>query len=97
MSRRRAQKKVPSSPVPQGLPAVEIAGEVFPAHILAIHHSIAERMGKGFLVCDNCSRVQNLTVEQTEQYLRTGFPVCCEGTLHGGTMRYCRAEERRRG
>lgn len=92
MSPRR-RNKLQSSP-PQGLPAVEIAGTVFPPHIFEIHRKIAERMGTGQLVCDNCGRAQDLTVDQVETYLRKGWPVCCEGTLNGGTMRYCRAEER---
>ena len=93
----RRRKKVQSSPAPQGLPAVEIAGTVLPSHIFAIHRNIAERMGTGSMVCDNCNRVQELTVDQVETYLRKGWPVCCEGTLNGGTMRYHRAEERKRG
>jgi hypothetical protein len=93
----RRKKKATSSPPPQGLPAVEIAGKVLPAGILDVQRKIAERMGTGSMVCDNCNRVQDLTVDQVELYIRKGWPVCCQGTLNGGTMRYCRAEERKRG
>lgn len=95
--RSRKKRASQSSAPPHGLPAVEIAGKVLPPHIFEIHRSIAERMGTGFMVCDNCQRSQDLTVDQVEMYLRKGWPVCCEGTLNGGTMRYCRAEERKRG
>jgi hypothetical protein len=57
---------------------------------------IAAKMGTGFLRCDNCSRKQDLTVELARKYLASGWPVCCEGTFHGGTMGYHRADERGR-
>lgn len=97
MSWLRRKKKPTNSPAPESLPAVHIGGKVFPARILQVHRSIAERMGTGFMFCDNCTRVQDLSVDQVERYLRDGWPVCCEGTANGGTMRYCRAEERERG
>lgn len=93
---RRRKKKALSSPPPQGLPAVKIESKVLPAHILEVHRSIAERMGTGFMVCENCNRVQDLRPDLVQVYMSEGWPVCCPGTPNGGTMRYCRAEERKR-
>lgn len=77
-------------------PRVHIDGKSFPARVLKIHRSIAARMGKGFLRCDNCNREQDLSAAQVERYLEGGWPVCCEGTLNGGKMGYHRPEERRK-
>jgi hypothetical protein len=73
------------------------ASKVSPAKIQQTNHEIALGMSSGFLVCKNCTRVQDLTVELLESYLANGWPVCCPGTPNGGTMSYCRAEERKRG
>jgi hypothetical protein len=74
---------------------VHIGGKTFPEHVLRITSQIAQRMGTGFILCNNCTRTQDLTPELAEKYLAEGWPVCCEGTLHGGTMSYHRAEEKK--
>jgi hypothetical protein len=94
------RKKKPAGLVqsPPGLEAqIHIGNKVFPAHVVQIHRSAAERMSTGFLQCGNCSRVIELRLELVIQYLHQGWPVCCKGTLNGGTMHYHRAEERKRG
>lgn len=49
-------------------------------------------MARGFLQCGNCSKRLDLTPSLFDQYLKTEFPICCEGTLKGGTMNYYRDE-----
>ncbi|HWF03414.1 MAG TPA: hypothetical protein VHA06_06995 [Candidatus Angelobacter sp.] len=93
----RGKRKPPASVPEPATPSVHIGGRVFPARVLKVQDSIAERMGTGFMVCDNCTRSQDLNFGLVIKYLQSGWPVCCQGTLHGGTMRYCRAEERKRG
>lgn len=74
---------------------VYIGGKVFPEHVLKITREIVERMGTGFMLCQNCTRTQDLTPELAEKYLAEGWPVCCQGTPHGGQMSYRRAEEKK--
>lgn len=73
------------------------AAKVHPDKVKFAFSQAAQRMGKGFMQCHNCTRIQDLTPELAEQYLQNGWPVCCPSTLHGGTMQYHRAEERKRG
>jgi len=91
------KKRIPFSFPPQILPAPKSESKVLSAALMKVHRAIAERMGTGFLSCDNCARVQDLSVELVERYLESGWPVCCPGTANGGTMGYFRAEERKRG
>lgn len=53
-----------------------------------MYSDLARRLACGFLRCGNCGRRQDLHPRTAEEYLREGWPVCCEGTLHGGTMNY---------
>jgi hypothetical protein len=92
MSRRK--KKAAQTGTAEQQRIAYFAGKVAPEKIRQAYHNIAVRMGAGYLVCDNCTRTQDLTVDHMEAYLRKGWPVCCPGTANGGTMRYCRAEER---
>jgi hypothetical protein len=61
-----------------------------------IHQKVAERMGRGFLRCSNCHKVEELSLEKVEKYLREGWPKCCQGTYAGGTMGYYSEKERGR-
>jgi hypothetical protein len=61
--------------------------------LLNMHSDAARMLGRGFIRCGNCARRENLTPRTAEQYLRQGWPICCEGTLQGGTMNYYASEE----
>jgi hypothetical protein len=55
--------------------------------------TLARRMGRGLLHCNNCKRREGLTALLAGKYLREGWPACCEGTLAGGTMGYYSSEQ----
>lgn len=57
------------------------------------HTDLVRRMGRGFLLCLNCKRRENLTPAKVADYFREGWPHCCEGTLQGGTMNYYASEQ----
>lgn len=54
------------------------------------HESIVTQMAEGFILCANCRTRIQLDRVQVENYLRNGWPLCCPGTLTGGTMQFHR-------
>lgn len=62
--------------------------------LLNMHSDLARKFARGFLLCGNCGKREKLTARTAEGYLRHGWPICCEGTLCGGTMGYYADEKK---
>lgn len=73
------------------------------AGVLQLHNQtfgpqtdLVRRMGRGFLMCLNCKRREELTAAKVAGYFRDGWPHCCDGTIQGGTMNYYASEQKMR-